>query len=61
MVLSLCRKEYNKCEREESQGLPQRGVGGITKGTAVTCILSYGKKNQKVTEVVTRTGSVMRR
>ena len=33
MVLSLCRREYNKCEREES--LPQRGVGGITKGQSV--------------------------
>jgi class 3 adenylate cyclase/CHAT domain-containing protein len=38
----------------------QRGVGGITKGQAVTYILSDGKKIQKVTEVVTGTGSVVR-
>ena len=42
MVLSLCGKEYNKCEREESP--PQRGVGGITKGQAATCVLSDGKR-----------------
>ena len=38
----------------------QRGVGGITKGQAVTYTLSDGKKIQKVTEVVTGTGSVVR-
>ena len=36
------------------------GVGGITKGQAVTYTLSDGKKIQKVTEVVTGTGSVVR-
>lgn len=58
MVLYLCRREYNKCEREESP--LQRGIGGITKGNAVTYTLSDGKKIQKVTEVVTGTGSVVR-
>jgi hypothetical protein len=38
----------------------QRGVGGITKGQAVTYVLSDGKKIQKVTEIVTGTGSVVR-
>ena len=38
----------------------QRGVGGITKGDAVTYTLSDGKKIQKVTDVVTGTGSVVR-
>jgi class 3 adenylate cyclase/CHAT domain-containing protein len=38
----------------------QRGVGGITKGQAVTYTLSDGKKIQKVTDVVTGTGSVVR-
>ena len=38
----------------------QRGVGGITKGQAVTYTLSDGKKIQKVTEVVSGTGSVVR-
>ena len=52
------KKEYNKSEREKSP--PQRGVGGITKGPAVTYTLSDGKKIQKVTEVVTGTGSVVR-
>jgi hypothetical protein len=38
----------------------QRGVGGITKGAAVTYTLSDGKKIQKVTDVVTGTVSVVR-
>jgi len=38
----------------------QRGVGGITKGQAVTYTLSDGKKIQKVTDVVTGTESVVR-
>jgi CHAT domain-containing protein len=38
----------------------QRGVGGITKGNSVTYTLSDGKKIQKVTDVVTGTGSVVR-
>ncbi len=38
----------------------QRGVGGVTKGQAVTYTLTDGKKIQKVTEVVTGTGSVVR-
>jgi hypothetical protein len=58
MVLSLCGRDYNKSQREESP--PQRGVGGITKGQAVTYTLSDGKKIEKVTEVVTGTGSVVR-
>jgi hypothetical protein len=36
------------------------GMGGITKGQAVTYTLSDGKKIQKVTDVVTGTGSVVR-
>ena len=35
-------------------------VGGITKGQSVTYTLSDGKKIQKVTDVVTGTGSVVR-
>jgi CHAT domain-containing protein len=38
----------------------QRGVGGITQGQTVTYTLSDGKKIQKVTDVVTGTGSVVR-
>jgi hypothetical protein len=38
----------------------QRGVGGITKGQTVTYTLSDGRKIQKVTDVVTGTGSVVR-
>ena len=38
----------------------ERDVGGITKGQAVPYVLSDGKKIQKVTEVVTGTGSVVR-
>ena len=38
----------------------QRGVGGVTKGQAVTNTLSDGKKIQKVTDVVQGTGSVVR-
>ena len=53
-----CKEEYKKSEREKSP--PQRGVGGITKGQAVTYTLSDGKQIQKVTEVVTGTGSVVR-
>jgi hypothetical protein len=58
MVLSLCGREYNKCEREKSP--PGRGVSGITKGAAVTYTFSDGKKIQNVTDVVTGTGSVLR-
>jgi hypothetical protein len=39
----------------------QRGVGGFGKGQTVTYTLSDGKKIQKVTDVVTGTGSVVRR
>jgi hypothetical protein len=38
----------------------QRGVGGIVKGQTVIYSLSDGKKIQKVTDVVTGTGSVVR-
>ena len=58
MVLSLCGKEYTKREREKSP--PQRGGVGIVKGQSVTYTLTDGKKIQKVTEVVTGTGSVVR-
>ena len=47
-----------KSEREGSSS--QYSVDDITKGQAVTYTLSDGKKIQKVTEVVTRTESVMR-
>jgi hypothetical protein len=39
----------------------QRGVGGITKGQAVTYTLSDGKKIQKVADVVTGTGRWLER
>jgi hypothetical protein len=45
---------------EERIAVMQRGVGGITKGDAVTYTLSDGKKIQNVTDVVTETGSVVR-
>ncbi len=47
-------------EIKERIAVMQRGVGGITKGQAATYTLSDGKKIQKVTEVVTGTGSVVR-
>ena len=47
-------------EIKEKIAIMQRGVGGITKGSAVTYTLSDGKKIQKVTDVVTGTGSVVR-
>jgi hypothetical protein len=46
-------------EIKERIAVMQRGVGGITKGQAVTYTFS-GKKIQKVTDVVTGTGSVVR-
>lgn len=45
---------------KERIAVMQRGVGGITKGQAVTYALTNGKKIQKVTEIVTGTGSVIR-
>jgi CHAT domain-containing protein len=52
----------NRVAQEIKQriAIVQRGVGGITKGQAVTYTLSDGKKIQKVTEVVTGTESVVR-
>ncbi len=47
-------------EIKERIAVLQRGVVGITKGQAVTYTLSDGKKIQKVTDVVTGTGSVVR-
>ncbi len=47
-------------EIKERIAVMQRGVGGIVKGQAVTYTLSDGKKIQKVTDVVTGTGSVVR-
>ena len=47
-------------EIKQRIAMVQRGVGGITKGQAVTYKLSDGKKIQKVTDVVTGTGSVVR-
>lgn len=38
----------------------QRGVGGITKGQTVTYSLSDGKRIQKITDVVSGTGSIVR-
>ena len=52
----------NRVAQEIKQriAIVQRGVGGITKGQAVTYTLSDGKKIQKVTEVVAGTESVVR-
>jgi class 3 adenylate cyclase/CHAT domain-containing protein len=47
-------------EIKERIAVMQRGVGGITKGQAVTYTLSDGKKIEKVTDVVAGTGSVVR-
>jgi hypothetical protein len=52
-----------KCASQEIKeriAVMQRGIGGITKGQAATYTLSDGKKIQKVTDVVTGTGSVVR-
>ena len=46
--------------RKDKKAVMQRRAGGITKGQAVTYTLSDGKKIQKVTDVVTGTGSVVR-
>ncbi len=45
---------------EERIAALQRGVGGITKGSAVTYTLSDGIQIRTVTDVVTGTGSVVR-
>ena len=45
---------------KERIAVMQRGVGGIVKGQTVVYSLSDGKKIQKVTDVVTGTGSVVR-
>jgi len=45
---------------KERIAVMQRGVGGIVKGNSVIYTLSDGKKIQKVTDVVTGTGSVVR-
>ena len=47
-------------EATDSTAVLQHGVGGIVKGQSVTYTVSDGKKIQKVTEVVTGTGSVVR-
>ena len=47
-------------EIKERIAVMQRGVGGIAKGQSVTYTLSDGKKIQKVTDVVTGSGSVVR-
>jgi hypothetical protein len=36
------------------------GLGGVTKGQSVTYVVIDGKRIQKVTQVVTGTGSVVR-
>ena len=53
-------KKHVAQEIKQRIAIVQRGVGGITKGQAVTYTLSDGKKIQKVTEVVTGTESVVR-
>lgn len=63
LVLEVSReagKQRVAQEIKQRIAVMQRGVGGITKGQAVTYTLSDGKKIQKVTEVVTGTGSVVR-
>jgi hypothetical protein len=47
-------------ETKERIAVMQHGVGGIAKGQSVTYTLSDGKKIQKVTDVVTGSGSVVR-
>jgi len=58
MRLLISDKEYNKFAKEESGHAA--GVAGITKRPSVTYTLNDGKKIQKVTDVVTGTGSVVR-
>lgn len=47
-------------EAKQKIAVMQRGVGGTVKGQSVTYTLSDGKKIQKVTDVVTWRGSVIR-
>lgn len=47
-------------EIQQRIAVMQRGAGGITKGQVVTYHLSDGKKIQKVTEVVSGTGAMVR-
>jgi len=58
MRLLISDKEYNKFAKEESGHAA--GVAGITKRPSATYTLNDGKKIQKVTDVVTGTGSVVR-
>jgi len=58
-VYDAAKKRVSQ-EIKQRIAIVQRGVGGITKGQAVTYTLSDGKKIQKVTEVVTGTESVVR-
>ena len=59
-VVNDAEKRRVSQEIKQRIAIVQRGVGGITKGQAVTYTLSDGKKIQKVTEVVTGTESVVR-
>jgi CHAT domain-containing protein len=59
-VVNDAEKQRVSQEIKRRIAIVQRGVGGITKGQAVTYTLSDGKKIQKVTEVVTGTESVVR-
>jgi hypothetical protein len=45
---------------EEGEYFADHGVDGIIKGQAVTYTLSGGKKIEKVTDVVTGMGSVVK-
>lgn len=54
--------ERKRLSREIRQriGIVERGVGGVTKGKAVSYALSDGRTIQKVTEVVAGSGAVVR-
>ena len=59
-IANAFAKKRASQEIKERIAVMQRDVVGITKGDGVTYTLSDGKKIQKVTDVVTGTGSVVR-
>jgi hypothetical protein len=61
-IVQAGRAERKKLSQEIKQRIEivERGVGGIAKGKVVNYVLSDGRAIQKVTDVVTGTGAVVR-
>ncbi|MCZ6548575.1 MAG: CHAT domain-containing protein [Deltaproteobacteria bacterium] len=61
-MVAAGREEKRRISQEIKKRISfiQRGVGGITKGKPVTYSLSDGRRIEKVTEVVTGAGAVVR-